>query len=95
MEIKHEAQETKGAFVAYIDGQRAGEMTYSVAGTDKIIIDHTGVEEAFNGKGVGKAILLEGVIPYVREKNIKVLPLCPFASAMFKKMASEIRDVLV
>lgn len=95
MEIKHEAQENKGAFVAYIDGQRAGEMTYSVAGTDKIIIDHTGVEEAFNGKGVGKAILLEGVIPYVREKQIKVLPLCPFASAMFKKMAKEIGDVLV
>ncbi|AJA70740.1 GNAT family N-acetyltransferase [Myroides odoratimimus] len=95
MEIKHEAQETKGAFVAYIDGQRAGDMTYSVAGTDKIIIDHTGVEEAFNGKGVGKAILLEGVIPYVREKNLKVLPLCPFASAMFKKMHAEIGDVLV
>ncbi|MDM1398296.1 N-acetyltransferase [Myroides odoratimimus] len=95
MEIKHEAQETKGTFVAYIDGQRAGDMTYSVAGTDKIIIDHTGVEEAFNGKGVGKAILLEGVIPYVREKNLKVLPLCPFAAAMFKKMHAEIGDVLV
>ncbi|MCC9044449.1 GNAT family N-acetyltransferase [Myroides sp. M-43] len=95
MDIKHEAQEHKGAFVAYIDGQRAGEMTYSVAGTDKIIIDHTGIEESFNGKGVGKAILLEGVIPYVRDKQLKVLPLCPFASAIFKKMTNEIGDVLV
>lgn len=94
MEIKHQAQETKGSFVAYIDGERAGEMTYSVAGTDKIIIDHTDVDPAFGGKGVGKAILLEGVIPYVREKSLKVLPLCPFASAMFKKMAAEIGDVL-
>lgn len=95
MEIKHQAQETKGSFVAYIDGQRTGEMTYSVAGADKIIIDHTDVDPAFGGKGVGKAILLEGVMLYVRENNLKVLPLCPFASAMFKKMSAEIGDVLV
>ena len=28
-----------------------------------------------------------------REKNIKIMPLCPFAAAMFKKL-TDIQDVL-
>jgi predicted GNAT family acetyltransferase len=31
-------------------------MTYVWAGTSKFIIDHTGVEGSFSGRGLGKAI---------------------------------------
>ncbi|MEM9075905.1 MAG: GNAT family N-acetyltransferase, partial [Bacteroidota bacterium] len=54
--------------------------------------DHTEVEEAFKGKGVGKQILYK-LVEMAREKNLKILPLCPFANAMFKKL-DDIRDVL-
>lgn len=94
MVVKHTAHGNKGVFTAMTDGKKAGEMTYSMAGTDKMIIDHTEVDEAFKGFGIGKKLLVEGVVAYARENKIKVLPLCPFASAMFKKMASEIGDVL-
>lgn len=93
MEIKHGITGNKGEFVALQDGQKAGEMTYSIAGADLMIIDHTGVNEAFKGLGVGKRILLDGVVAYARTHKIKVLPLCPFAKAMFDKMP-EIGDVL-
>lgn len=94
MVVKHTAHGNKGVFTAMQEGKKAGEMTYSMAGTDKMIIDHTEVDEAFKGLGVGKKMLVEGVVAYARENRIKVLPLCPFASATFKKMASEIGDVL-
>ncbi|HLU86304.1 MAG TPA: GNAT family N-acetyltransferase [Taishania sp.] len=84
MEIKHITENNKGAFVAYINGERAGEMTYSVAGTDKIIVDHTEVESAFNGQGVGKTILME-IVDYARKNSIKIIPLCPFAKSVFDK----------
>ena len=71
---------------------RAGMMTYSIAGPELIIIDHTDVEPAFNGKGVGKDMLYK-IVEMAREKNVKIIPLCPFASAMFKKL-EDIRDVL-
>ncbi|MDR2221632.1 MAG: N-acetyltransferase [Flavobacteriaceae bacterium] len=93
MEIKHSILGNKGEFVALQDGKRAGEMTYSVAGSELIIVDHTGVEDEFKGLGVGKRILLDGVVKYAREHKIKVMPLCPFAKAMFEKMP-EIHDVL-
>ena len=93
MEIKHTNNEKNGEFEGIIDGNHAGEMTYTWAGTDKLIIDHTGVEAAYNGQGVGKKLLLS-LVDYVRENNIKVIPLCPFAKATFEKNA-DLQDVLV
>lgn len=85
--------EHKGAFVAIAeDGTQAGEMTYSWAGEDKFIIDHTEVEEAFGGMGVGKTIF-EAAVAYAREKGVKIMPLCPFAAGMFKK-SDVYKDVL-
>lgn len=93
MEINHRKEENKGAFIATEDGAKAGEMTYSKAGDDKIIIDHTEVNPEFNGKGVGKQMVLSAV-EYARENGIKILPLCPFAKATFDKN-KDIQDVLV
>jgi len=92
LEITQKNRETKGEFIAIYDGQKAGLMTYSWAGDDKIIIDHTEVEPAYNGKGVGKAMVYKAV-EFAREKNLKIIPLCPFAKATFQKN-EEIRDVL-
>ena len=41
MEIKHEHNETKGAFILIDGNSQAGKMTYSIAGPNKIIIDHS------------------------------------------------------
>ena len=92
MEIIHEKTDSKGIFIAKEEGRKAGEMTYSQAGTDKIIIDHTEVNPEFKGKGVGKD-LVYAAVAYAREHNIKIMPLCPFAKATFDKN-EEIQDVL-
>ena len=92
LEVTQHNWETKGEFVATFDGQKAGLMTYSWAGEDRIIIDHTEVEPAYNGKGVGKAMVYKAV-EFARENNLKIIPLCPFAKATFQKN-EEIRDVL-
>jgi len=92
MEINHKQQETKGAFIAEENGIKAGEMTYSKAGAEKIIIDHTEVNPEFKGRGVGKEMVLAAV-EYARENNIKILPLCPFAKATFDR-DTNIQDVL-
>ncbi|PHQ30327.1 MAG: GNAT family N-acetyltransferase [Leeuwenhoekiella sp.] len=82
--VEHEQNERKGRFVIYEDAVFAGEMTYTWAGTGKFIIDHTGIEEGFNGKGFGKK-LLEQAVAFAREQEVKILPLCPFAKAQFDK----------
>ncbi|MBN9292723.1 MAG: N-acetyltransferase [Flavobacteriia bacterium] len=92
MEIQQNNNETRGEFSAFSDGKQAGLMTYSWAGNDKFIIDHTEVDPAFGGKGVGKELVLAAV-KFARENDLKVIPLCPFAAAAFKKDTG-IQDVL-
>ena len=93
LEVIQHNWETKGEFVATFDGQKAGLMTYSWAGEDKIIIDHTEVEPAYNGKGVGKEMVLAAV-QFARDNQVKIIPLCPFAKATFAKN-TDLGDVLV
>lgn len=92
MEIQLQEDETKGFAVATENGKTAGKMTYSIASTDFIIIDHTEVEPTFKGKGVWKQLLYK-IVEMAREKNLKILPLCPFANALFQK-TPDIKDVL-
>ena len=83
---------SKGYFYVSADGKQEGKMTFVFAGNDKIIIDHTEVNPGNNGKGYGKKMVAKAV-EYAREKNIKIIPLCPFAKKVFDK-APEFRDVL-
>ncbi|MFD2725900.1 GNAT family N-acetyltransferase [Hyunsoonleella rubra] len=92
MEIKHEVLGKKGCFYVEMEGEQKAEMTYTFAGDNKIIIDHTEVDPSLKGQGVGYK-LVETAVAYAREKNIKILPLCPFANAVFKKR-KEYSDVL-
>ncbi|KIA85804.1 GNAT family N-acetyltransferase [Flavobacterium sp. AED] len=82
----------KGYFRASDNEIEAGRMTYTWAGTDKFIIDHTEVNDAFAGQSVGKKLVMEAV-QYARLNNLKILPLCPFAKSVFDK-TEEIQDLL-
>ena len=81
--ITLEETDSKGRYVYRADGAEA-EMTFSKAGEKLIIIDHTGVPEAFRGQGVGAALVLRGVED-ARAAGKKVMPLCTFAAAQFRR----------
>ena len=92
MEIQQINDTRRGYFEAIEDGKEVGKMTYTWAGDSKFIIDHTEVSPDFNGKGVGKKLVMAAV-DYTRANNLKIIPLCPFAKSVFDKV-EEIRDVL-
>jgi len=83
--VTREDGPTGGRYLTTIDGHTA-EMTYSRAGTGRIIIDHTGVPDALRGRGAGQA-LVKRAVEDAREAGIKIIPLCPFAKAQFEKHA--------
>ncbi len=84
-EVKHNENGKK--FEVFHDGKSAGEMTYTWAGDDKFIIDHTEVGEQYGGLGLGKK-LVEAGVQFAREKSVKIIPLCPFAKAAIQKNAN-------
>lgn len=94
MEIKQVDNGKKGKFYIEIDGKQGAEMVYSYAGDEKIIIEHTEVSGKLKGQGIGYK-LVEEVVAFMRKNNLKAIPLCPFANAVFKKRHNDYKDVLV
>jgi len=90
--ITHVLDGNKGAFVIDGDGKRLATMTYSVAGDDMIIIDHTEVDPSLRGTGAGQA-LVAAAVAWARDSSRRILPLCPFARSVFER-TPEYADVL-
>ena len=51
---------------------------------DKIIADHTGVDDSLRGTGVGKA-LVERLVADARKENFRIVPLCSFVKAQYRR----------
>ncbi|WP_310831375.1 GNAT family N-acetyltransferase [Paenibacillus pedocola] len=79
-------------FLIRDNGTAAAVMTYVISSPELYIIDHTLVENAYRGQGLGDK-LLKAMVEYARENGIKIIPLCPFAKGRFERI-SEYADVL-
>lgn len=92
MNIQHKQADSKGRYWTAVDDGPEAELTYSRAGKNLIIIDHTGVPETYRGKNVGMR-LVERAVQDAREMGYKIMPLCPFAAAQFRRR-KDWQDVL-
>lgn len=92
MTLEQHNTRTDGYFTVKDGDKELGRMYYSWAGIDKFVISHTEVKPEAKGTGAGK-FLVEGAVKYARENNFKIVPVCPFANAMFKKHGAEWKDV--
>jgi predicted GNAT family acetyltransferase len=80
-----------GRFILYDKDVIAGEMTYVWVDDAKFIIDHTGVDAAYGGKGYGKQLVMEAVA-FARRQEVKIIPLCPYAKKVFGR-DTDLQDV--
>lgn len=92
MTVEHYNNDSEGHFRAVKDGERIGTMTYFWSGENKIIINHTEVDPAFESKGVGQA-LVEAGVAFARERGIKIDPWCAFVKTLMGRK-KEWKDVL-
>ncbi len=92
MQINQADNGKHGQFYIEIDGTPLAKMTYTWAGPNKFIIDHTEVDDVLRGKSAGKQMVMKAV-EFARDNGKKILPLCPFAKSVFEKVP-ETRDVL-
>lgn len=93
MLIQHKRVGGKGMFFIGQEGAILAEMAYTMPAPDKMIIEHTEVDESLSGKGVGKQ-LVHTAVEYVRTHGIKIIPLCPFTKSVLNKV-TEWQDVVL
>ena len=81
----------KGKFYITEGTGQIGEMVISISGND-LTAHHTEVDPKYEGKGFAKE-LLKAMVAHARENELKVIPLCPYVLAQFKRNAEEYQDV--
>jgi len=57
MHIQQKQDGSKGSFYIEEEGAILAEMTYSMKGDERIIIDHTEVSDVLRGKNIGYQLL--------------------------------------
>ena len=92
MLIQHKQVGSKGMFYVGQDGAILAELVYTMSSPEKMIIEHTEVDDSLKGQNVGLE-LVSAAVHYARDHKIKIIPLCPFAKAVISKRA-EMQDVL-
>ena len=77
-------------FEAVVEGQTAFAEYRLIKGA--IMFTHTEVPEALGGRGIASALIRAG-LNAARERELKVMPVCPFFAAWFGKHPED-RDLL-
>lgn len=84
MLIQHFEEDGKGAFFIKNDGDFLAEMTYYLDSPQRMVIDHTQVDDSLQGKNIGISLVEKGV-EYARANQFKIVPQCPYVKKVFER----------
>ncbi|MCM3125261.1 GNAT family N-acetyltransferase [Mesobacillus sp. AQ2] len=74
-----EFSEEDGRFVAKdADGLEVGEVTFTRDGDDFLVVNHTGVDPDYRGKGIAEE-LVRHVAEKAKNEGLKIDPVCSYA----------------
>lgn len=92
MTVLHKKEGGKGLFFVGEEDNMVAQMTYTATSDDKMLIDHTEVDDELRGQNIGYQLVQAGV-EYARSHHLKIIPVCPFARAIIEKKP-DFKDVL-
>jgi hypothetical protein len=91
--IHKELTHAGGRYVARMDGVAGeGQLVFTMRGPNLVSADHTEAPETMRGTGVALA-LVKHMIADARANGFKIIPVCPYVRAQYKRHA-EWSDVM-
>jgi predicted GNAT family acetyltransferase len=81
----------RGAFVLEKEGKVQAEMGIGIQ-NENLTVYHTEVAGSLKGQGVGSQ-LLSAMVDYSRAHQLKVIALCPYVLAQFKRHPDQYADI--
>jgi predicted GNAT family acetyltransferase len=82
--VEREDGPTRGRYFIKLSPDAEAEMTFRKADNNTIVVDHTGVPPAFEGRGIA-AKLVNKMIQDARKDGFKITPLCSYVVAQFRR----------
>lgn len=94
MQFQHQDNVQGGEFFhVNASGQRDAEISYLWRDTEHLIANHTWVDGSLRGQGIARQ-LLDVLVEFAREKQVKIIPTCSYVEVMFRRDKS-LADVCV
>ncbi|CAB1220860.1 GNAT family N-acetyltransferase [Acinetobacter bouvetii] len=85
MQFQHQDNGQKGEFFsADHSGKRIAEISYVWRNENIIVADHTWVDDSLRGQGAARK-LLDVLVEFAREKQLKIIPTCSYVEVMFRR----------
>ena len=78
--VRHDPDELR--YELLLDGRVIGRIDYRVR-PDRVALVHTEIEPSLRGRGLGTR-LVEAALGDLRERGVRVIPLCPFIAAYIR-----------
>ncbi|MDB5613233.1 MAG: N-acetyltransferase [Devosia sp.] len=75
---------SRGRYVIHLAPGFEAEMTFRKDDSGTIAIEHTGVPPEYEGRGIA-AKLVNKAIADAREQGFKIVPVCSYVVAQFKR----------
>lgn len=79
-----EIQQSDHSFFIEENAERIAEIVYSTSLPGRLIIEHTEVDEEYEGRGIGKD-LVNRTVNYAREQGLELVVRCSFAAKVLGK----------
>jgi uncharacterized protein len=93
LKVNLEQSGRHGAFFISDENGRIAELTFAASRDGKkVTLVHTEVSPSLRGRGIART-LVEAAVQWARRENLKLVPVCPFAQAVFQREPS-FADVL-
>jgi hypothetical protein len=80
-----------GSFFIREGEEKIAEMVIGIS-DEYLTVYHTEVSQQATGRGLAKQ-LLTAMVEYARQHTLKVIPLCPYVHAQFKKHPEHYLDL--
>jgi predicted GNAT family acetyltransferase len=84
IKVEREDGQSSGRYVVRIASGPEAEMTYQRVGPGTIAIDHTYVPSQYRGGGIA-AKLVQAGIEDARREGTKIVPICSYVEAQFRR----------
>lgn len=81
--IKYILNEKENRSEVYDGDKIIGTCDFKIEGY-KLDIYHTGVDKSYGGRGIAGE-LVDLVVAYARDENLKIIPTCPYVAKKFDK----------
>lgn len=82
--LHFELEESGHRYRGLLDGQEVAFAEVDAISTDRLLIKHTEVLSAFEGRGIGGS-LVRHMLEDAHRQGRGVIPICPYAAAYIKR----------